>query len=70
MDIGTTLTLAAMAAVLVGVSLWGVRRKRPIGEVTFVPWHGLLFVGLLSLCALVAHLVTLMTGVPLRGAGR
>jgi hypothetical protein len=70
MDLELTLTLMAAAALTGGVGLWGARRKRPIGEVSFVPWHGLLFVGILGFCALAAHLVTLTTGVPLKGMGR
>lgn len=60
----------ALAALLVGLSLWGARRRRKIGEISYVPWHGLLFLGILAFCTLAAHLVTLLTGVPLRGTGR
>lgn len=70
MDLPTTAVLMAAAAALIGLSLWGTRRKRGFGEISYVPWHGLLFVGILAFCALAAHLVTLLTGVPLRGAQR
>ena len=70
MDLPTTSTLMALAAALIALSLWGTRRKRGFGEVSYVPWHGLLFVGILGFCVLAAHLVTLLTGVPLKGAVR
>ena len=69
MDLPTTLALLAVAAALIGFSLWGTRRKRGFAEVSYVPWHGLLFVGILAFCVLAAHLVTLLTGVPLKGRG-
>ena len=70
MDLPTTTWLLAAAAALTGLALWGTRRKRGFAEVSYVPWHGLLFVGILAICVLAAHLVTLLTGVPLRGAQR
>jgi hypothetical protein len=68
MDLQTTLLLMLAAAAVVGGSLLGTRRKaRRLGDVSYVPWHGLMFVGILAFCALAAHLVTLLTGVPLKG---
>lgn len=59
--------LAAMA--VAAWSLWGSRRKRPLGEVSLVPWTGMLFVALVVLFVMVAHLVSLLTGQPLRPGG-
>lgn len=70
MDLPSTAVLLVAAALLVGVSLLGARRKPRFGQVSWMPWHGLLFVGILAFCMLAAHLVTLLTGVPLRGANR
>ncbi|MFC3711636.1 hypothetical protein ACFOMD_03580 [Sphingoaurantiacus capsulatus] len=68
MDFQTTVTLMLFAAALVGGSLWGTRRKvKRLGDVSYVPWNGLMFLGILVFCVLAAHLVTLMTGVPLKG---
>ncbi len=68
MDLQTTVMLMLLAAAVVGASLWGTRRKvRRLGEVSYVPWNILLFVGLLGFCILAAHLVTLTTGIPLTG---
>lgn len=63
--------LMLLAAAVVGASLWGTRRKvRRLGDVSYVPWHGLLFIGILAFCVLAAHVVTLVTGIPLKGRGR
>lgn len=70
MNVPTTAMLMAVALLLVVSSLWGTRRRRRIGEISYVPWHGLLFLGILAFCVLAAHLVTLLTGVPLRGRGQ
>jgi hypothetical protein len=70
MDLTTTIVLMAISAAIVVLGMWGARRKRPLGEVSLVPWNGMIFVGLVAFCSLVAHLVSLVTGVPLRGAGR
>lgn len=70
MDLPTTVVLMLVAATLAALGLWGARRKRGFAEVSYVPWHGLLFVGILGFCVLAAHLVTLLTGVPLKGRGR
>lgn len=70
MDTDLTLILMALAAALVVLGRWGATRPRPLGEVSLVPWHGLMFVGILGFGVLAAHLVTLTTGVPLKGPGR
>ena len=65
-----TVALLVAAVVAVALSLWGTRRRRGFAEVSYVPWHVLLFVGILAFCVLAAHLVTLLTGVPFKGANR
>ncbi len=55
-DRQTVLILMAMAAAILCWTLWGVRRKRPVGKVSYVPWHGLMFVSLTCLLLLAAHL--------------
>lgn len=60
MDLTTTLAVAAVAAALFLWSLWGSRRKRPLGEVSLMPWNGILFVSLIGLIFMAAHLLTLL----------
>ena len=70
MDLTTTIVLMAISAAFIGLGMWGGYRKRPLGEVSLVPWNWLLFLGLLAFCTLAAHLVSLLTGVPVRGPAR
>lgn len=64
-------TLVALIATLGGlaVTLWGVRRPYRPGRIWRVPWHGLMALALVLLLGLVAHLITLLTGHPLRPRG-
>ncbi len=55
-DRRTVLILMGLAAAVLCWTLWGVRRKRAVGQVSYVPWHGLMFVSLTVLLLLVAHL--------------
>jgi uncharacterized membrane protein len=71
MDLETTAILFAAAAALLLWALWGVRRKRPFGEVSLMPWHGMLLIGIIACAMLGAHLLSLLTGahLPMRGYG-
>ena len=71
MDLETTAPLFAAATLIFLWALWGVRRKRPFGEVSLVPWHGILLVAILSMAMLGAHLLSLLTGahLPMQGYG-
>ncbi len=66
-----TATLLALIATVgaLGVTLWGVRRPYRPGRIWYVPWHGLMALALVLLLGLVAHLITLLTGQPLRPRG-
>lgn len=71
MDLETTAALFAAAAALLLWSLWGVRRKRPFGEVSLMPWHGMMLVAILAVAVFGAHLLSLLTGahLPMPGYG-
>jgi hypothetical protein len=56
MDRQTTLFLLGTGIALAVAGLLGARRKRPLGQVSFVPWNGLMFVGIIAACAAAAHL--------------
>lgn len=51
-----TLSAMSVAFVLGLLSLWQVRRKRKPGPPPLVPWHGVLFLSLLGVVTLAAHL--------------
>ncbi|MCA3255866.1 MAG: hypothetical protein INF91_09650 [Alphaproteobacteria bacterium] len=71
MDLETTVAMFAASATLLLWSLWGVRRKRPFGTVSIMPWHGMMLVGILLVAMLGAHLLSLLTGahLPMPGYG-
>lgn len=69
MNLYATVIIMLTAVIVAAWSLWGSRRKRPLGEVSLVPWTGILFVALVVLFVMVAHLVSLLTGQPLRSGG-
>jgi hypothetical protein len=56
MDRQTTLFLLGTGLVLTVAGLIGARRKRPLGTVSFVPWNGLMFLGIVAACVAAAHL--------------
>ena len=57
-----TVALLATGAAATLWSLWGSRRRRGFGEVSLVPWTGIMFVGVTALVIGAAHLATLMGG--------
>lgn len=69
MDMGTTLGWLTAAVTLGGLALWRIRRPYEIGNLPLLPWHGLLFVAILAALALLAHVLSLLTGQPLMPRG-
>ncbi len=66
--ITTLITLALCGAVFL-FCLYKVRQPHEPGEVRLVPYQGILFVALLGVILMMAHLVTLATGTPFKGRG-
>ena len=66
---GMELTLGLIAGVLalIGLLIWIERRPRELGQVRLVPTTPLLFIALVVLVAVLAHLVSLVTGQPHMG---
>ena len=67
-------TAATTGALVAGIALallgrWLDRRERPLGSVPLVPPFWLTVAGVLVVVLMLAHLVTLLTGVPLRPRG-
>lgn len=67
MGLTATLSLAAFAVALAGFCMWHQKRERPLGEVSLFPSTVIMAIALLVLVLAVAHLVSLTTGVPLKG---
>ncbi|MCB9944380.1 MAG: hypothetical protein H6851_12270 [Geminicoccaceae bacterium] len=64
-----TLILLLAGLGLGGYCLWYERRPRELGDVGMFPSTILLMVSVLGVVLALAHLVTLVTGVQLRGRG-
>lgn len=67
MTLGWTLLLLAAGAGLAALARWREGRPRQLGEVSLVPTTLIMALGVLAFVLAAAHLVTLLTGVPLRG---
>lgn len=67
MDLRWTLVLLGAGLVLTGLGRWQEARPRDLGEVRLVPSTAIMAVGVLLSVLAAAHLVSLLTGVPLHG---
>jgi uncharacterized membrane protein YidH (DUF202 family) len=62
-----TLALLGVGLALTGLARWQETRPRALGEVRLVPVVAIMAVGVLLSVLAAAHLVSLLTGIPLRG---
>lgn len=64
-----TVTISILVAALAVGAFANYKSRQPIelGETRWVPYLGLQFVAILVVVLMAAHLVTLLTGVPLVG---
>ncbi len=62
LDRETTITLFAVAVVLMLLARWGDARRRraPHGGLALLPWHALMFVSLVGMLFLGVHLLSFM----------
>lgn len=67
MDVHWTLALLGVGLVLTGLARWQETRPRELGEVRLFPVVTVLAVGVLLSVLAAAHLVSLLTGIPLHG---
>ena len=67
MSLTVTLILLAATLVVIAFANWQERRKRPLGKTPLVSYPALQMLGILFAVLLLAHLVSLLTGQPLRG---
>ncbi|WP_166430643.1 hypothetical protein [Polymorphobacter arshaanensis] len=60
MDRDTTITLFAVAIVLMLLARWGDARRRraPHGTLALLPWHAMMFVALVGMLFLGVHLLS------------
>ena len=65
------LTLAVLFAALAVAALahWRERRPRVVGRPPLVPYTAIQVIAVLVVVLMLAHLVSLLTGQPLRGRG-
>jgi len=67
MSLTVTLLLLAATLSIIAFANWQERRKRPLGKTPLVSYPALQMLGILFVVLLLAHLVSLLTGQPLRG---
>jgi hypothetical protein len=67
MPLWATVALLVLGLGLCGVCRWYEARPRQLGEVRLFPSTLLLALGVVLVVVALAHLVSLLTGVPLRG---
>ena len=67
MSLTVTLIIFGAAVVATLVSIVGVRRPRELGQIWTPPYHLILFIGILTLIVMAAHLISLISGHPFAG---
>lgn len=67
MSLDVTLVLLAAALLLIAFANWRERRERPLGEAPLISYPILQMIGIVLAVLLIAHLISLLTGQPLRG---
>ena len=67
MSLAWTLVLLGVGLTLTGIARWQETRPRELGDVRLFPVVAVMAVGVLLSVLAAAHLVSLLTGVPLHG---
>lgn len=67
MDVRWTLALLGVGLALTGLARWQETRPRELGEVRLFPVVAVMAAGVLLSVLAAAHLVSLLTGIPLHG---
>lgn len=67
MSLTVTLVLLSAALTLVAFANWRERQERPLGKTPLISYPALQMIGIVFAVLLIAHLVSLLTGQPLRG---
>lgn len=67
MSLALTLAILCAALVAAGLANWRERRPRPLGTPPMVPYIAIQALAILVVILMLAHLVSLLTGTPLKG---
>jgi hypothetical protein len=67
MTLELSLALLFAALIVAALANWRERRPRELGRPPLVPYTAIQVVAVLVIILMLAHLVTLLTGQPLRG---
>lgn len=67
MSLAVTLLLLLAALSLIAFANWRERQERPLGRAPLISYPALQMIGVVLAVLLIAHLVSLLTGTPLRG---
>lgn len=66
MTLPVTLAILIAALALAGLANWRERRPRQLGQPALVPWIAIQIVAVVIAILMLAHLVSLLTGTPLK----
>jgi len=69
MDLLTTLSVLAFLGIIFLACRWRLQRPRELGEVSLVPYTGIMIICVVAFLALAAHAISLLTGKPLPAQG-
>jgi uncharacterized iron-regulated membrane protein len=64
-----TISILIAALLIAGLANWRERRPRPLGKPPLVPYTAIQILAVLVIILMLAHLVSLLTGHPLKGRG-
>lgn len=67
MSLAVTISILVAALVVGALANYKTRQPVELGETRWIPYLGVQFVAILVVILMAAHLVTLLTGVPLVG---
>jgi hypothetical protein len=62
-----TLIILGVALVVFGLATYKARKPVEVGEVRLIPYTGIQFVALLVAILMLAHVISVLTGIPLLG---
>ena len=66
MGLVPTLLLLSLAVAIAALANWLERRPRELGRPLLIPWTAVQMVAIVGAILMLAHLVSLMTGTPLK----